>query len=298
MAFLPKNAELSKRTAAIGQVLQKLNQSQARIITALSGPGIVLRLINLPKMTPRELRNSLEFEAEKYIPFKLKETCLDFSIVGDKPDGRMDLFLVAGRKDLVNAHLDLLASVKVIPAVVDLEALALVNAWEVTHPKPPQEEVVALLHVGARCTILDFIRGAQFQFSREAPIGGDVFTQVLTENLNLDYAQAEALKCDPKERASEVQTVLQPVWEEWLSQCRVSFDFYENQFGYHLNRLAFSGGSTLLAGFKEWVQQATGLPVEHWNPLDGFSVEAEPKLIETYRPSLSVAVGLAVRELA
>jgi len=287
----------------VRQVLWELGAKEVPIVTAVGGPGAVVRTILLPKMTSQELQTALTFESEKYIPFKPEDTFLDFTILGDRPNGRMEVLLAAARKDLVNAHLDLLSQAGIVPYAVDLEPLALSNNWELIHSspeaRPPQQEsgTVGLLHIGARGTILDFFSDSKLQFSREIPIGGDVFTQALSEALRLDVLEAEALKCNPLDRSAQVREALLPAWDEWFSQCRGSFDYYEDQLGHPLQRLVLSGGSSRLAGFREWIQENSGLPTEEEDPLKGLSADPAPDALEQNRICLGVAVGLAVREL-
>ncbi len=266
-------------------------------MTAVSGAGAVVRSVVLPKMSPQELRGALNFEAEKYIPFKPEETFLDFSIVGDRPGGRMEILLAAAKRDLVNTHLELLKAAQVNPKAVDLEMLALNNCWEVSHPSGGTE-TVALVHVGARATILVLLEGLQFRFGREIGIGGEIFTRAIAEGLKLDVSEAERIKCHPENRLPEVQAALAPRWEEWLSQCRISFDFYEDHFGRGVQRLMLSGGSASLKGFRDWIQSASAIPTELWDPLAGITLGVAPERIEPVRGMLGVAVGLAVRELA
>ncbi len=315
-AAVSSESDPAKRVEAIQTVVRSLqSEHEARIVTAVGGSNAVLRVVLLPKMSPQELKAALSFESEKYIPFKLEEVYLDFAIVGDRPGGRMEVLLAAARQDLVDAHLELLRSASVTPHAVDLEALALANAWEIAHPKTktvvaqgskiskeagPAErpEVVGLIHVGARGTILVFLQGSQLQFTRESAIGGNAFTQAIVEKLGLDPLEAEKIKCQPQTQSAQVRMILQPVWEEWLTQCRVSFDFYENQFGHQIQRLLLSGGSARLAGFKEWIGEILGLPIEAWDPVGQLATEVDPQHLELHRSRLGVALGLAVRELS
>lgn len=296
VASIPPGNDPAPRVQAIRQVLQELGNREVRVVTAVGGQGVVLRSILLPKMTAEELRTAISFEAEKYIPFKPEEAYLDFSVVGNNAESRMEVLLAAARKELVNAHQELLLSAEVTPHVVDLEALALANAWEINHPVEEQGEIL-LIHLGARGTVLDFFRDSRLQFTRDIPIGGDAFTQALASGLQLDAAEAEKIKCHPEVRAKEICALLQPLWEEWLAQCRVSLDFYESQFGHRVERLSFSGGSARLIGFREWVQEATGLPTGEWNPVASLLVEGDLPQLAEQRIVLGVAVGLAVREL-
>ena len=290
----PPQADPSQRVQAVQQGMERLSPRDARVVTAVGGAGTVLRRVLFPKMSPHELKASLSFEAEKHIPFKPEEVFLDFSVLGDRPGGRMEVLLAAARRELVNDQISLLSAVGLTPQAIDLEVVALANAWEVSRPTAG-DGVVALLHVGGRGTLLDFLLGGQLEFAREIPIGGNTFTQAIAEALQLDGPEAERIKCDPDTRWAQVQPPLQASWEEWLNQCRASFDFYENQYGRRVERLLLSGGSARLTGFKEWVQEATGLPTEVWNPLSGVTSETDPQVVERAKIELGVALGLAVR---
>ncbi len=288
---LPPNADRAQRLQVIRQLFQAVNGSQGRVVAAVGGPGAMLRWVTLPKMTPQELSASLAFEAEKHIPLKLDEVFLDSAILGDRPGGQMEVLLAAARKELVAAQVELLEAAEIPLAVMDLESVALANAWALS--APPAGQIVGLLHVGARATIVDIVSGPQLQFSREVPLGGHAFTQAIAEGLQLDASHAEALQCDPGARAAEVRTALQSCWAEWWSQCRASCDFYENQFGHAVERLVMTGGAAHVAGFREWAQETSGLPTEIGNPLAGLaSTGAAPAGPEA---ALAIAVGLAVR---
>ncbi|MBI3333751.1 MAG: type IV pilus assembly protein PilM [Candidatus Omnitrophica bacterium] len=294
---LSPEAASPERVQAIQQVLKSLDGRGAPVITAVGGPGTVLRSVPFPRMTRQELKTALSFEAEKHIPFKPEEAFLDSWILGDQPGGRMEVLLAAARKELVNAHCELLKSAGIVPQAVDLEPVALANAWEISHP-PSETEAVGLIHVGARATILNFLSGTRLVFTREMPYGGAAFTQAVAEGLKIDVAEAGRLKCEPGSRLNEVRAALQPAWDEWLAQCRVSLDFYENQFGHGVGRLYLSGGSAPLAGFKEAVQEATALSTEIWDPLSGLKRTAGSPGPEGLSVALGLAVGCAARGLS
>jgi len=305
---IPPQADHTQRTQAVQQAMSAIDGpghpsgggapsrwlGRARVVIAVGGPGSVLRWVVLPKMTPQELKVSLAFEAEKHIPFKLEEAFLDFAIIGDRPGGRMEILLASARKELVNAQVALLEAAARAPHVVDLEPVALANSWAISHPGGGSE-VVGLIHVGARGTIVDIVSGSQLQFSREIPLGGDAFTQAVAEGLQLDGVRAEAIKCQPGERAGDVRAALQPRWDEWLAQCRASFDFYEDQSGHGVGTLRLTGGSARLAGFRERIQEATGLPTEVWNPLKDLACACDPREVEASGTTLAIAIGLAAR---
>lgn len=268
-----------QRAGAVQRALQAVAAGKSPVIAAVGGPGTVLRSVVVPKMTPEELKTALMFEAEKYIPFKLNEVFIDSAILGDcpretgnpaisrgQPSGRMEITLGAARKELVQGLLEILTSAGVVPAAVDLEPVALTDAWEISRPAAGAEPV-GLAHIGAQGTILSFFKEARLQFTREILLGGD----------SLAKEAAEGSK------------------EQWHSQCRASFDFYESQFGQKVTGLYLSGGFSGLEGLREWVQEATGLPTELWNPLSGLQTSLSADQVRSVGPALAVAVGLGVR---
>ncbi|MBI1953016.1 MAG: pilus assembly protein PilM [Candidatus Omnitrophica bacterium] len=269
---LPVGPKGDGKTQALQELAAELKLQGAKLSTAVSGAQSVLRTATFPKMTKEELGAALAFEAEKHIPFKLEEVFFDFQILEEKPGNRMEVLLAAARRDLVDSHLAVLQGADLIPDVVDLEASALANAWEVS-PAGQDQEVAGLVHLGARGTLVNFFLGKRLQFSREIPFGTNFFSE----------APAEAL---------------QTKWEEWLAQCRTSFDFYENQFGQGVKRLVLSGGASRSAGFLKWLPEASGLPVEPWNPASGLTCALEAKKLEEWGSGLGVAIGLAIRGFA
>lgn len=292
---LPDGADEAQRVQTLQKALQGMVPAKEHLAVAVGGPGTVVRTVVIPKMTPAELKAALNFEAEKYIPFRLDEVFLDSAILGDQPGGRMEIVLVAARKDLIHSRMELLGAIGIVPRGVDVESVALANAWELSPVEGCGSDPAVLLHVGARGTILNFLSGKQLQFTREIPVGGQAFTQAVAEGLGVDLKEAERLKCGAGDRAEAVLAALQPSWEEWLTQCRASFDFYENQFGRRVAHLVHSGGAARLAGFKEWLQTATGLPVHLWNPISGLKGAAP--VSEGEALVLGVAVGAAASAL-
>lgn len=293
---LPSASDSQAAQAALRVLIQKLDPREATVVTAVGGAGAVLRSVSMPKMSPQELRTALHFEAEKYIPFKPNEAFLDFVVLGEQPGGRMEVLLAAVRRERVQQHLELLKGAGLVPDVLDLEMAALANAWEVAQPNG-SAKTVGLLHIGARGTLLDFIEGKRFRFAREIPVGGQAFTQAIASHLQVDPVQAEKIKRSPGCRLKEVQEALLPVWEEWLDQCRGSFDFYENQFGRGVEQLVVSGGCARGTGFRAWVEAATELPTQEWNPLATLEgpAAASSGVGAQEGIALGVAVGLAVR---
>jgi len=105
------------------------------VAASLSGNAVIVKKINLPVMTEAELAESIYWEAEQYIPFDIQDVSLDYQILdpGTGPDskGTMDVLLVAAKKEKIADYTGVIAQAGRTPVVVDVDAFALQNAYEV-----------------------------------------------------------------------------------------------------------------------------------------------------------------------
>ena len=50
------------------------------VATAVSGHSVIIKRISIPTMSPEELSESIQWEAEQYIPFDIDEVSLDYQV--------------------------------------------------------------------------------------------------------------------------------------------------------------------------------------------------------------------------
>ena len=116
----------------IGALLKNLNIKSKKVGVSISGYSVIVKKINLENMGDEELDKYIRAEAEQYIPFDANDVYLDFQrLPSRKPDpDRQDILLVAAKKEVVNHYLDMLASLKLAPSLVDVDGFALTNIWQ------------------------------------------------------------------------------------------------------------------------------------------------------------------------
>src|SRR2546422_2549286 len=105
----------------------------------------------------------------------------------------MDVLLVAVKKDKILNHTNVLAQAGKTPVVVDIDAFALQNCFEVNYDPDPGQ-TVALLNVGASVMNINIVRGGVPLFTRDVSVGGNQYTDALQKELDLSFEDAERLK--------------------------------------------------------------------------------------------------------
>src|SRR5512133_2643800 len=98
-------------SAAIVQAIQELfaqHKVKAKdVAIGVRGHSVIIKKISLPRMSQEELDESIQWEAEQYIPFDVKDVNIDTQILdagGNDATGQMDVLLVAAKKDMINDY--------------------------------------------------------------------------------------------------------------------------------------------------------------------------------------------------
>ncbi len=272
--------------------------------TSLSGHSVIIKKIQVPAMNPEELGESIQWEAEQYIPFDINDVRLDYVVL---PDGgerdTMEVLLVAVKRDKVNDYISVISQTGKSPVLVDVDAFAIQNCYEVNYDVDPLK-TVALVNMGAAVTNINVIARGATVFWRDISFGGNQFTESLQRDLNLSFDQAEALKrgeAQGRYSPADVRQVLDEVSAEMAAEIRKTFDFYTATSSEGAaDELVLSGGCSLTPGLQEVLRDRFQVPVELMNPLRRIRYresEFSAGWLETIAPMLAVAVGLAVRRV-
>ena len=166
-------------------------------------------------------------------------------------DSQMDVLLVAVKKDKILNHTNVLAQAGKTPTVVDIDAFALQNCYEVNYDPDPGQ-TVALLNIGASVMNINIVRGGIPLFTRDVSVGGNQYTDALQKELDLSYEDAERLKkgeaiagVAEEHRA----TILRSVSDILILEIQKTFDFFRaTATGENIQRIYLAGGTARVPG--------------------------------------------------
>ena len=295
--------------AAVADAIRRLfdgrNIKTKDVAASLSGNAVIVKKISLPIMSEGELAESIYWEAEQYIPFDIQDVNLDYQILdrGDAASGKgtMDVLLVAAKKEKIADYTGVIAQAGRSAVVVDVDAFALQNAYEVNYGIDGHA-VIVLLNAGASATNINILQGDQSVFTRDISIGGNAYTEALQRELNLPYETADALKRGlPVDGVTydDARPVLRAVTENVMLEIQKTFDFFKATAStVQISRIMLSGGASRVEGFAETLQERFSTPVEMFDPFRKVTLDAKKfsaDMRESIAPTAAVAVGLAVR---
>jgi len=264
-----------------------------------------MRIIKLPQMNDRDLKNAVNFEAEQYIPLPLNEVNVSFQRLDvDYADkAKINVQIVAAQKIILDKHIEILKKAHLIPKAIEPETLALGRALGDTIDNPAGSLV---LDLGFSRTIVIICYGGFVRFTRDIPIGGDVITRAIQQNLKLDYNQAEEYKktygLDKSQADGKVYDVIKPHVDNIIGEIqRAEIFFTKQQPNASIKRVILTGGTAQMPGLLLYIASKLDNEVEAANPFKEIKfspriLQQDPKFMDL-GPIFSTALGLGLKEV-
>lgn len=273
------------------------------IVFAISGYSVIIKKINLPSMTEKELSQSIQYEAQQHIPFDIKEVNLDFQIMGplrEDPDS-LSVLLVAVKKETLNAFLEVFNLAGLEACIADVAALALANAYEMKYPLGGSP--VALINLGASQITVHILSQDGPVFTRDIFLGGRQLTEQIQSQLGLSFEEAEKVKLmwdRSPDQLDQIGPSFLSVVQTWMDEIKKILDVLTaSDPETKPTKIVLSGGSSLLPGLPQFLSKGLQLPVELFNPFSLVQTDPDffdPKYIQSLGPQMAIAFGLALRQ--
>ena len=275
-----------------------------KVISAVPGRAVIMKKVQMPRQEDAELEANVEFEANNVIPENLENVNLDYQVLNVVDGGnKMEVLLVAVKKELVNSYTDVIQEAGLDPVVMDVDYFALENMYEANYSEAADGGVVGLIHMGARYTSITLLQNGLSTFTGDLPMGGEEFTDSLRRELNIPAAAAETFKSTgtlEAKKGLELKTALRPMVEGLTEEIRRTVSLYgalASEEGDGLKTIFLSGGSAKLPGLRELLEARMAVPVRLAEPFRGFTVSKN--IDRTYlmesAPLFAVGAGLAIR---
>lgn len=185
--------------AAIKQLLKDSGIKTKHVVSSIPGQSsVVVRVIEVPKMTRDELAETMKWEVERHVPFAPTEIVMDFAPIekpGALPDApNMEVLLAVAQQDAVNTHVQTLFAAGLEPIAIDVQPLAVSRALiDIAEENAPS--TVAVVNIGASSTDVGVFESGLLAFpGPPLPIAGINLTRAISEALGVTEEEAEMLK--------------------------------------------------------------------------------------------------------
>lgn len=303
-------AESDLVVAGIKELWRRGGFKGKRVAISVANQKVVVRQVDLPYLAEAELRSSLQFQVQEFIPIPIEEAILDFQILeefaGEKAERMMRVLLVAAQRDMINAFVAVVERAGLEPVAVDLGPFAALRALvERVPPVLAGREGEALIDIGAGVTTVVVHENGNPRFVRILPMGGADITEALVAALGIPPADAEALKArvglardgasPPSEGAARV---IEERASAFVDEVRGSLDYYQAQPGaIRVAKALLAGGASRLPNLAARLGAAIHVPAEEAAALSRVTpgrLDLTPEQVSEISAVAAVAIGLAM----
>lgn len=289
-------------SGSIPNLLKKIttecNLPTNKVSISLSGKSTIVRDLWMPQMKHEELRASLGYELDQYIPFPVEDIYYDSYILEENPltrkEGQMRVVLSVAKKTFVDERLQWLKEAGLIPKIIDMDSICLFNIFQ-RHSK--DAGTVGIVDIGSSKSVIDIVSSNTLTFTREIEYGTNKVREGVSHGLSVSIDEAEKLICTGDSRIEGwIQDFLSRLGKEIWS----SLEYYEGQEQRPVEKVYVTGGGALLPGLVNQLGQSVGLPIEIWHPLGNVKLNLDSQKkseLQKIAPIFTIAIGLAHREL-
>ena len=301
---------------AVAEALKKLFKNlkirNQNVAVALSGYPVMAKRISLPNSKREEIEATIHNQAEQYIPFDINDVNLDFDILDkeetlsegedENEEKSLDVMLVAAKKDVINAYVNLLVAADLNPGVLDVDVFALQNAAELSITD--EKEGYAIVNVGAEELGINTVVNGTSLFSRDSSFGGTQITELIMSHFDVDFEMAEEIKLGAVQDRpwdQNLEASVSGVVSDWAQEIKRALDFVDTTYSDKtIGKIFVCGGSCRIKGFQKYLEAHTGLPVVELNPFTNLIPNQDlfdEEYLNHMAPQACVAMGLALRSI-
>ncbi len=286
----------------IDGLLKNLKIKNKKIGISISGYSVIVKKITLDNMKEESLAEYINNEAEQYIPFDINDVYLDFIKLPKKNilNEKIEIMLVAAKKEIVNDYIKLLEDINLQPVLVDVDGFALENIWESNSGKI---ENVVLVDIGASKMNINIISEGISVLARDIVVGSEQLTVQIANILEIEYTQAEKIKHGieiPEGYIDIISAIYRQTCTQWVLEIKKAIDLYVANYPDNpLHLLVLSGGGSKVSGLSSYIEQETKLTVCAFNPFKKMVIDKDKfdiGYLDLIAPEMAIATGLAIRQ--
>lgn len=273
-----------------------------QVVTAVGGRDVIIKKITMDRMKAAEAREVIRWEAEQHVPFDMENVELDFQILDPDGDGlQMTVLLVAAKRELIETKLSLLADVGLEPSIIDVDAFALHNAFELNYPDA-MRGVVGLVNIGHELTNVNILDDGVPVLTRDIQVGTRRFREDMQRERGISAEEADRM-LQGSETTAELEPFLETRGEELAVGIERAAAFLQSasRSSTGLSRLYTTGGGARIPGLNRVLADRLRLPVQLANPIERLRVAdgvLDMMVVDEVAPLLMLPIGLALRSAA
>lgn len=290
----------------INQIIKEAGISAENSVSALPTFSVFSSVLNLSNVAKKDIAAAIHWEAKKVIPLPLEDMILDWKEIdsqGNAPanvggNSNIKVLITGAPRVLVKKYIEIFKLAKINLLSLETETFSIIRSL-----LGKDKSTVMLAQIGASTTDVSVVEAAIPILNRSIDVSGNTITKTISQNLHIGLDKAEQFKYDmgvsainsgPNKAPQIIIDAVSPI----VNEIKYAIDHYQGKSNKKIEKIVLSGGSAFLPNLTDYLTKILNLNVVIGDPWARVSYPEDLKpLLYEIGPRVSVAIGLAIREL-
>jgi type IV pilus assembly protein PilM len=182
---------------ALKQVLSQAGATSGAAVVSIAGQmSVLVRTLEVPKMNPTELKEHMQWEINRNIPFAESTIVSDFKpLGGDDPQSpNMDVVMAIAPQSAIDTMIACVKKAGRSVAAIDVEPLSMARSIQTSYDDVLQDKTVCVVDIGHSSASINIYHGQKLLMPRQVPLGGEMFTRAVADAYTVPLSEAEQMK--------------------------------------------------------------------------------------------------------
>lgn len=307
--YAPVDEKITSSSSA--ESLRRLGEV---IMTAVGQSGIKARdvviglpsnktfttVIDVPMMSEAELKNTIRYQIDQYIPMAIDDTKVDWALLGQSlhDPKQQEVLLASTAKTYSEERLEFVEGLGFNVIAAEPDPVAMVRSLL----PAGATDARMIIDVGEKATDLAITFGDTPRLIRNIPTGLSSLVKAAVQNLNVqeDQARQFILKFGlaPDRLEGQVYRAIESTLDNFASELVKSIKFFQTRYpNTPVGGIMLSGFSAVIPRFGEYITAKTSVASSLANPWQRVRVaQADQQQLSAVASEFATAIGLAQRK--
>lgn len=256
-------------------------------------------VIDLPDMPENEIKNTIKYQIDQYIPMSVAETKFDYFVLGKsiKSPNEIEVLITSVSNAYTEDKNDFFENLGFNVIAAEPEGIAMLRSILPSDIKDAR----IVIDFGEQNTDLAITYGDTPRLVRNIPIGIRSLTKAISQNLSVQEDQARQFilkfgfaidKLD-----GHVLSAVRPTIDNFVNEISKSIKFFQNRYpNISISGIILSGFTSTIPLFAQYITDKLSINCVMANPFQGINVPVDAQVkLAPVASEFSAVIGLAKR---
>lgn len=307
--YAPVDEKITSSNSAEGMrrlgevIMTAVGQSgikEKNVVIGLPSSKTFTTVIDVPMMGDAELKSTIKYQIDQYIPMAINETKVDWALLGQSlhDPKQQEVLLASTANSYSEERLEFIEGLGFNVIAAEPDPIAMVRSLLPSGIKDAR----LIIDVGERSTDLAITFGDTPRLVRNIPTGLGSLIKAAVQNLNVqeDQARQFILKFGlaPDRLEGQVYRSIESILDNFAAELVKSIKFFQTRYpNTPVGGILLSGFSAIVPQFGEYLTAKTGVPASIANPWQKVHVaQSDQQQLGSIASEFATVIGLAERK--